>query len=418
MNWKNYTLGNCVNLLSGGTPSKSKAEYWDGTIPWVSCKDMKVNYLYDSQDHLTDIGAVNGTRLVPPGTILIVVRGMILAQHFPVAITKRTVAFNQDLKALECSPEVDPLFLFHWLRGKSYEILGLADEAAHGTKRLQTDRLKNLPLHLPPLPTQKKIAGILSAYDDLIENNTRRIKILEEMAQTLYHEWFVKFRFPGHEHTKMVDSELGLIPEGWELVQLSNLYVTSSGGTPSRKIKEYYVNGTINWVKTQELKDCFIFDTEEKITELGLKKSSAKLFPKNTVLMAMYGATIGQLGIISYPSSTNQACCAIMKKKELFNYSYAFLYLKENRTKIFSLGMGAAQQNISQQVIKQFDIYKPTDQVMERFNEIVNPMLKTIKVLQNKNLNLRQTRDLLLPKLISGEIDVEYLDIIIENIAA
>lgn len=99
MNWKTYSLGDCVTFLSGGTPSKKKPEYWNGSIPWISCKDMKVDYLYGSQDYITDAGSKNGTRLVSEGTVLIVVRGMILAQHFPVAMTKRTLAFNQDLKA-------------------------------------------------------------------------------------------------------------------------------------------------------------------------------------------------------------------------------------------------------------------------------------------------------------------------------
>lgn len=121
MKWKTDLLGNCVNFLSGGTPSKKKPEYWNGKIPWISCKDMKVDYLYNSQDYITDIGS---------------------------------------------------------------------------------NRLQNFPIDLPPLPTQNKIASILSAYDDLIENNTRRIKILETMAQTIYQEWFVKFRFPGHERVK------------------------------------------------------------------------------------------------------------------------------------------------------------------------------------------------------------------------
>lgn len=184
--WKTYKMAECVKFISGGTPSKSKPEYWNGSIPWISCKDMKKLYLYDSQDHISENGAANGTRLVPAETILIVVRGMILGQHFPVAMTKRRMAFNQDLKALQCDSKVDLEFMFYWLQGNAYEILGIADEAAHGTKRLQTDRLQNLPLYLPPLPIQQKIAAILSNYDCLIENNTRRIEILEEMARSLY----------------------------------------------------------------------------------------------------------------------------------------------------------------------------------------------------------------------------------------
>ena len=250
--------------------------------------------------------------------------------------------------------------------------------------------MREIEIKYPSINTQQKIASILSTYDDLIENNTRRIKILEEMAQMLYREWFVNFRFPDHEQVKMVKSELGLIPEGWEVVQLQDLYDTSSGGTPSRKVKEYYENGTINWVKTQELKDCFIFESDEKITDLGLKNSSAKVFPIDTVLIAMYGATIGKLGILADASATNQACCGITSKNEFFNYSYSFLYLQHNRLEIFKLGMGAAQQNISQQVIKKFEILKPPLHIMAIFNNIANPILVSIRLLQKKNINLRK----------------------------
>ena len=176
--WKEYQLGDCVTLLSGGTPSKSRNDYWDGDLPWVSCKDMKVDRIYDGQDHLSPLGAENGTRLVPEGTILFVVRGMILANEFPVAISKRPVAFNQDLKAAICADFLETEFLYYWLKANSYEILGRADEAGHGTKRIQTDRLLSLPIRIPPPFLQRQIAGVLSAYDDLIENSQRRIKIL------------------------------------------------------------------------------------------------------------------------------------------------------------------------------------------------------------------------------------------------
>jgi len=221
--WRQLKLSDCITLRSGGTPSKSNPDYWKGEIPWVTCKDMKTNRLYDSEDHVTELGATEGTRLVPKGTILIVVRGMILAKEFPVAIAQRPVTFNQDLKGVECQECVSSSFMYYWLVGNAYEIKGIADEAAHGTKRLQTDRLLNLPISLPPAFTQHKISGILSAYDDLIELNTRRIAILEEIAQSLYREWFINFRFPGHEKVKLVDSPLGKIPAGWSSARLSDI---------------------------------------------------------------------------------------------------------------------------------------------------------------------------------------------------
>ena len=177
--WQLHHLGECLTLMSGGTPSKARNDFWGGDIPWVSCKDMKKERIRDAQDHLTPLGAQNGTRLVPADTILFVVRGMILAREFPVAMTKCPVAFNQDLKAAKPAPFIDNEFLFQWLRANTYEILGRVDEAGHGTTRIQTDRLLSLPISVPPLPVQQRIAGILSAYDELIENSQRRIKILE-----------------------------------------------------------------------------------------------------------------------------------------------------------------------------------------------------------------------------------------------
>jgi len=136
----------------------------------------------------------------------------------------------------------------------------------------------------------------------LIENNLRRIRILEEMARSLYREWFVNFRFPGHENVLRVESPLGPIPQGWEVTTFGELYNTGSGGTPSRRHPEYFEGGSVNWVKSQELLDSFILSTEERITNQALQDSSAKLFPANTVLIALYGATIGKLAILASES--------------------------------------------------------------------------------------------------------------------
>ncbi len=287
---------------------------------------------------------------------------------------------------------------------------------ASGRQRADLKSITDLEVPAPPLPTQHKIASILSAYDDLIENNLRRVRILEEMAQNLYREWFVKFLFPGHEKVKMVDSggDLGMIPQGWQNVHFGELYKTSSGGTPSRKVPEYY-GGSILWVKTRELNDRFILNTAEKITEVGLKKSSARIYPEHTVLIALYGATIGKLGILAHPACTNQACCAIHPIDDVFSNIFAFCTLYENRGKLINLGMGAAQQNISQVIIKGFPVLKPDAHVVRVFSELMTPVFNMIMVLQMKNVVLRQCRDLLLPRLISGELDVSELDITVEE---
>jgi type I restriction enzyme S subunit len=269
--------------------------------------------------------------------------------------------------------------------------------------------LKKAEIPLPPLPIQQRIAGILSAYDELIENSQRRIKILEAMARALYREWFVHFRFPGHENNPHVASPLGDIPQGWDVTPFGELYNTSSGGTPSRARPEYFEDGTVCWVKSQELLDGFILTTEERITERALEESSARLFPANTVLIALYGATIGKLAVLSRAAATNQACCAVLPKRPGFGREFAFLTLLLNRERIIGLRLGAAQQNISQVLLRNFECLKPADELVCWFSEQTAPFFDGILTLQRQIQNLCQTRDLLLPRLLSGQIDVEAL---------
>lgn len=384
---------------------------YGGRYPFIQTGEVKEADLYIGKYSKTyNEKGLAQSKLWKSGTLLLT----IAANVAETAILKVDACFPDSIAGFIANPQIaDARFIKYYIDTIKLQMQSIS----RGTTQdnLSLEKIRSFDFLVPPLPTQQKIAAILSAYDDLIENNNRRIEILEEMARMLYREWFVKFRYPGHESDRFYESELGLIPEGWEVVKLGDVYKTTSGGTPSRKKPEYY-GGSISWIKTKELEDKFILETEEKITELGLKKSSAKLFPEKTVVMAMYGATIGKLGILASSSTTNQACCAILTQNNLFSSYYIFLYLLENREKIFSLGMGAAQQNISQQVIRNFDIFKPKDLVLEKFNALVEAMFNSIKVLQQKNNNLRQTRDLLLPRLISGEIDVENLDIkVIEN---
>jgi type I restriction enzyme M protein len=162
-------------------------------------------------------------------------------------------------------------------------------------------------IDLPSRPTQDRIASILSVYDDLIENNTRRIKILEQMARMLYREWFVNFRFPSHEKVKMVESELGLIPTGWHVCQLADICSRiASGGTPSRRNPSHWNPPTVDWYKTKELRDGYLFRSEEKISETGYKESSAKMFPVNTVVMAIYAAPNGCMPSV-FPSAKRRS---------------------------------------------------------------------------------------------------------------
>ena len=268
--------------------------------------------------------------------------------------------------------------------------------------RIPLIKFPDFPVELPPLETQHRIADILFAYDDLIENNQKQIKLLEEAAQRLYKEWFVDLRFPGHENTKIVDG----VPEGWQYEKLGDLVKTTSGGTPSRRKSEYYVNGNIRWIKTKELNDGFIFETEEHITEDAVKNSSAKVLPEGALIVAMYGATIGKIGITAAEMACNQACCAFISFDDMISKEYLYCWLMDNREYLVSQGKGAAQSNLSQEMIRNFSLLCPDKKVIKNFTEIVTTMLENKRVLENKILMLSKARDDLLPKLMSGEVEV------------
>jgi hypothetical protein len=270
-----------------------------------------------------------------------------------------------------------------------------------------TFRQAHIPI--PPLPIQRRIAGILSAYDDLIENSQRRIKILESMARALYREWFVHFRFPGHENHPRVASPLGEIPEGWEVKKLGDICSRmESGGTPRRSIMEYWDDGEIDWYKTGELWDGFLFEAQEKITALGQRESTARLFEPGTILMAIYGSpTVGRMGILTTHASCNQAALGLVADKRIISQTYLYFILYSLRDHFNGLAQGAAQQNISKEKVSGAMAVVPSRQVLDAFDNQAVPIFEQVRTLQRQTQNLRRTRDLLLPRLLSGQIALD-----------
>ena len=192
-------------------------------------------------------------------------------------------------------------------------------------------------------------------------------------------------------------------------ILLGSVINTTSGGTPSRKHDEYYSDGSICWVKSKELLSGYIHDTEEHINELAVEKSSAKLLPTHSVLIAMYGATVGAYGIIAKPMTCNQAVCALLSN-EKYPYTYLFQLACESQQKLINLAVGSAQQNISQVLIKQLPIHQNFEAI-HHFHSLAKPMHEEIESLQAENAKLAAIRDSLLPKLMSGELDVSKLDL-------
>ena len=272
-------------------------------------------------------------------------------------------------------------------------------------------RLEDIPaleLNVPPLPVQRRIAGTLSAYDDLIENSQRRIKILESMARALYREWFVHFRFPGHENHPRVASPLGEIPEGWEVRPFTELAEVLSGGTPKTDVAEYW-NGIIPFFTPRDAPDCFyIQDTEKHITNLGLAKCASALYPPDTVFITARG-TVGKVALPSVEMAMNQSCYALrgrfgIPQRFVFLMTLAQVdYLKTNTG-------GATFDTIVVDTFRRMEVVKPPLGVVSNFTGRVDALFDQINTFERQLRNLRRTRDLLLPSLLSGQIALDELE--------
>lgn len=290
----------------------------------------------------------------------------------------------------------DPWFYYYFFRLKNNPIKAIVNQCAQAGIRGR--ELAQIKVPLPPLPVQRVIARRLSAYDELIENNRKRIDLLEKKAALLYKEWFVRRRFPGYDQVKWIDG----LPEGWKVERLGDWYSTSSGGTPLRSEPTYFENGKYMWVKTGELLDRFIIDTEEKITEEAIAKSAAKLISPGSLLCSMY-AGVGKLGIAAKEMTCSQATCVFNPRSFCTNY-YLFFFLKLNKAYLENISFGAAQQNISQEIIRKIKLNIPTEKVIVAFTEKVEGIYRTILNLQEQNALLAKKRDLLLPRLMSGRV--------------
>ncbi|MEH2012297.1 restriction endonuclease subunit S [Nostoc sp.] len=269
---------------------------------------------------------------------------------------------------------------------------------------LNRNHIHELPISYPSLPTQKKIAGILSAYDDLIENNTRRIKILEEMAQTLYHEWFVKFRFPGHKHTILKDICESIVDCEHKTAPIQ------ATGYPS--------------IRTPNIgKGLLLLDKVNRVSEEIYQMWTKRAIPQTNDLILAREAPIGNVAII--PSNLKlclgQRTVLIRPDKNKVEPYYLLYSLlsDEIQTKFLAFSNGATVHHLNMKDIRDLELPKFAPiSIQKKFNYIVSNYYELIFNLMEKNSNLRQSRDLLLPKLISGEIDVEHLEITIEDIAA
>ena len=294
--------------------------------------------------------------------------------------------------------EIDRRFLYYLFNTR--EVRQQIAGSASGTKVRHTapERIGRVEVDIPPIQTQQAIARIITAYDDLIENNRRRMALLEESARLLYREWFVHLHFPGHASTRISDG----VPKGWEKKTAHDVTEVLSGGTPKTSNPNFW-GGEIPFYTPKDAADGFwVTDCERTVTELGLQKCNSRLYPKETVFISARG-TVGKLNIAQRPMAMSQSCYALIAKShlsQLFLFSAMQVAVEELRQQ----AVGAVFDAIIVDTFRRINLLIPDPLLVRLYDETVNPVFAQLENLTLQNQKLRTARDLLLPRLMSGEI--------------
>jgi len=262
--------------------------------------------------------------------------------------------------------------------------------------------LKALVVKVPDAVTQGRIASVLSAYDDLITTNQRRIALLEDAARRLYREWFVHLRFPGHESVPVHNG----VPQGWQRLTLDDVCDAIGGGTPSTARPEYW-GGDVTWITPTDVTrndSVVLLDSEKKITAAGLSGSSAKLVPPETILMTSR-ASIGYFALMDREVCTNQGFISVVPKQKN-SRMFLLWHLKARVEEMVGLATGATFKELSKSKFRALPALWPDEIVLEAFEKLVYPMIQQVRFIKKQNAHLTRARDLLLPKLMSGQLDV------------
>jgi type I restriction enzyme S subunit len=404
--WRKVKLGEIAKVETGGTPSRRNPKYFKGgKIPWLKTQELNDSYIYDSEEKITEEALMHSNaKLFPVNTVLIAMYGATVGK---LGYLKMECSTNQAFAALLPNPEVyDSKFLFYLLLKERERLISVASGAAQ--QNLNLSIIKNFEIFIPEdISEQKRIADILSAFDDKIELNNKIIKTLEEMAQEIFKEWFVRFRFPGWQKVKFVDSELGKIPEGWEVSKIGEKLTTILGGTPSTRNKSYWENGNIPWINSGAINEFPVINPTSFITKKGLKNSAAKLMPTKTVVLPLV-ISVGKLvkiSMLAKEMSGNQSVVGIVGNDKI-TPEFIYCWVQYKKQEIYGSASGGAQQHINKNIIDSTLILIPKGEILDSFNRKVVPLFDTIIKKAFENQTLSALRDLLLPKLMSGEIRV------------
>lgn len=392
----------CESVRDGthATPKPTTNGY-----PLVTSKMLKNGYVHVEDAYLispSDYNEINKRSKVDKWDVLFSMIGTV----GETALVKDVPAYAiKNIALFKCGGnEVKGKWLYYYLNSPRAKGEFFGNQKGSSQQFIGLGQLRNLPIAVSDMESMSKIVSILSAYDDLIENHRRQIRLLEEGAERLYKEWFVKFHYPG---ANVIYSKENL-PVGWKFNKIKDVCKQiSSGGTPSRKMQSYWSDGNIKWYKTGELQDTWLINSSEHITASGLEHSTAKLFPKNSIAMAIYASpTLGRLGILSSEAACNQAMLFFIVNDELVTFEWLFFKLFELRDNFNSIAKGAGQQNISADLVKNTIICVPPIGLIRKFTYICRPFFEECLSLELQISKLQEARDRLLPKLMSGEVKV------------
>ena len=376
MSWQSYQLGDVITLKRGHDLPEQLRQ--NGDIPVVSSSGITG---YHKVPKASAPGVVTG-RYGTLGEVFYMTQ-----DYWPL----NTALYVTDFKGN------DPRFVAYFLKNvlKNFQ----SDKAA--VPGIDRNVLHGIKVRIPNSTCQVRISEVLSAYDNLIENNQRRIALLEESARLLYNEWFVRLQFPGYEHTPIIDG----VPDKWKHSIVNDFGKVITGKTPSTNDADNF-GSFIPFIKTPDMHaSSIVMFSEEYLSEKGSNTQKNKILPPNSILVACIGAKLGVVSLNGLVSQTNQQINGIVPNNECYTY-YAYFTLKQFREKLLAIGGGATMPNVNKTKFESMPVIIPEHNLLESYHEIVKNNFEQIKTLILINKKLETARNLLLPRLMSGEITV------------
>ena len=402
MKWEKVKLGDiCKYVTSGGTPKSSIKEYYEPKqIPWLKTKEVNYCRIYETESYISKDGLDNSSaKMIPQNSVIVAMYGQGDTAG-RVAINKIPLTTNQAC----CNLIIDETkayyeFVYYQLVTLYEKMVSLKNGGAQ--PNLNAAIIKSIEIKLPPLKTQRYIADILSSYDNLIENNQKQIKLLEEAAQRLYKEWFVDLRFPGHENTKIVDG----VPEGWNWCKLEDAIQFDPKVTLTKERMKQFV--PMSALSTSSM----VLD-ESQFTETTTNSGSK--FQNGDTLLARItpclenGKTAYVSGLESDEGTVGSTEYIVMRAKTINSYMVYLLARTDDfrQSAINSMSGSDGRQRVKSDKLKMLDYLQPTSELVEKFENVEEPIFEKIYRLSKQMQQARQARDLLLPKLMSGEVEV------------